>query len=72
MIRNAILTALHWDGDGPMPGQYLRSPRSAYLIIEVRRSRPGSKSFGRLVVERLRPHQIPKGAVVHRWEWAKR
>ena len=73
-IGLATLTVTHWDGDPPLPGQYIKSERgrTAFLIVEVRRSREGARSFGRFVCERQRADSLHPDAIVHPWVWSKR
>lgn len=74
MTGLATLTALHWGGDPPVPGQYLKAERgrTAFLIVEVvPPRRPCGYAF-RLLCERTSPANLPAGAVVHTWRWAAR
>lgn len=72
--KPCILTVLSWEGDGPLPGQYVKAPRgrTAYLIVEVRRPGPRAKHVARLVCERENPSRLRPDDVVHPWRWAGR
>lgn len=74
MRGDAMLNVLAWPGEGPMIGQYVMAKRgrTAYLILEIRLAKPGSKTYGRLRCERTSPARLPKDAVVHGWRWSKR
>jgi len=45
------LTALEWDGDLPMPGQYLKAARgrTAFMILDIRKPSAGAKYVARFV-----------------------
>lgn len=74
MIGACTLTVNDWHGPLPTPGTYMRtvSGRTAYEIVEFRPSREGSKALGRLKCRRVEPGEIPEGATVFEWQWAKR
>lgn len=64
----------HWHDELPEEGDFLRTTAgSCYLILEWRPARPGSKSLGTFVCERL-----PKDAVqfgepgVFGWQFSRR
>lgn len=69
-----MLTINSWCGPTPLPGFYLKSARgrTAYEILAFKRSGDGAKSYGRVRVRRLCPSEIPDGATVFEWRWAKR
>jgi len=68
------LTALEWDGDLPMPGQYLKAARgrTAFMILDIRKPSAGAKYVARFVCEREPVAALPADAVVYHWEWARR
>lgn len=68
------LTMNSWDGPLPGPGMFLRttSGRTAYEVVAFTPCRPGSKAVGRLRCRRTAPSEIPEGATVFDWQWAKR
>lgn len=72
MTDTCTLRISSWDGERPLPGQYLKADRgrTAYLILHLKPGR--NNQLGALFCERLRPDRIPSGAVVHRWVWDKR
>lgn len=73
-IGLATLTVTHWTGDAPLPGEYIKSERgrTAFLIVEVRRSREGARSWGRFICERQTAASLRPDAVVHPWVWSAR
>lgn len=68
------LTINSWHFAPPTPGIYLKSARgrTAYEVIEFKPCRPGSETYGRIKCRRLPPSEIPEGATVIEWCWAKR
>jgi hypothetical protein len=63
-----------WDGPLPVEGDFLRTPAgSCYRIVEFVRARPGSKSLGRLICERLERDAVQVGEPgVFKWTFAVR
>lgn len=74
MTGLATLTALHWDGPLPLPGHVVRTPagRTAYIVVEVIRAKPGLKHVAKFRCERMRIDRVPPGAVTYDWYWSKR
>lgn len=74
MIGQCSLTVLSWEGDLPLPGHYVKAQRgrTAFLIVEVKRARPGARHVARFICERERPDRLRPDAVVHPWWWAAR
>ena len=69
------LTA-RWVGEAPGVGEWLKTPlgRTAYEIVGVRQRKPTLEAPNTFVLTVLRhlPSEIPPGATVHAFEWAKR
>lgn len=74
MTGLATLTVLHWEGDLPVPGQYVKADRgrTAFLIVEVVKPKRPCRYVARFRCERHSPGGVPAGAVVHPWRWATR
>lgn len=74
MTALATLTVLHWEGDLPVPGQYVKAERgrTAFLIVEVVLPKRSCGYVARFRCERTSPASLPAGAVVHPWRWAAR
>lgn len=74
MTGLATLTVLHWEGDLPAPGQYVKAERgrTAFLIVEVVKPKRRCRYVARFRCERHSPGSLPAGAVVHPWRWAAR
>lgn len=76
-MRPCTLTAT-WYGEPPRLGHFLKSDRgrTAYEITALREVVPRSPAAGcrRFVLTCLRhaPGDVPAGATVHRWRWARR
>lgn len=71
---SCVLTAINWEGDLPVPGQYLRARhgRTAYLIVGVTPGPRHAKYRAKLACER-RPFDEPGPAdKVYGWEWSAR
>lgn len=62
-----------WEGPPPDIGDYLRSERGrfAYCIIGVHPSTFAKYNF-RFRVVRIKPDEVPVGAKIYTWSWAKR
>ena len=73
-MKPCILTALSWEGELPVPGQFLKAVRgrTAFLIIEVRPSPPGAKYVAKLVCERRSPATLHPSDKVFEWRWSSR
>lgn len=74
LVALCTLTINSWAGPIPTPGVYLKSVRgrTAYEIVTFSPARPGAASFGRVRCRRLPPSEIPEGATIFEWQWAKR
>lgn len=73
-MKPCVLTAVSWDGDLPLPGQWIRAPRgrTAYMILEVKRPTGSATYAAKLVCER-HPHSAPRFEdTVYGWQWTKR
>jgi hypothetical protein len=64
----------HWQGDLPLPGQFLKSARGkfAYLILEVLPAKPGYAMVGRVRCEKWSVEALTENDVVHEWVWSKK
>lgn len=73
-MRTVTLTVNHWDGDLPLPGEFLKAARgrTAYMVVMIKRLKPGSKAVAKLICERYPATALPADARVYGWEWAKR
>lgn len=73
-MKLAMLTVLHWAGELPLLGQYVKAERgrTAFLIVEILRPKKPCGYVARFRCERHSPVSLPKGAVVHGWQWSKR
>lgn len=68
------LTINSWSGPTPTPGIYLKSVRgrTVYEVVTFIPSRPEAAIYGRVRCRRLSPSELPEGASVFEWHWAKR
>lgn len=68
------LTATHWDGDLPLPGQYVKSVRgrTAFLIVEIKPAPASARYAAKFICERHRAERLGVQDVVHAWQWASR
>ena len=73
-MKPATLTVLHWDGELPLIGHFVKAERgrTAYRIIEIKRAKPGLRYVAKFICERENPKYLPHDAVVHGWLWSKR
>ena len=73
-MKSATLTVNSWEGDLPLPGEFVKSARgrTAFMILMVKPSRPGSKTVGKFICERYPASALPADARVHEWVWSKR
>lgn len=74
MAGLCTLTALHWTGELPTPGHYLKAERgrTAFLIVQVLRPKRACGYVARFRCERTRPADLPVNAMVHVWVWGGR
>lgn len=70
----ATLTVLHWSGEFPLPGHFVKSDRgrTAFYVIEVKRAPPGKKYVAKFICERTPVRRLHPQAIVHPWVWSKR
>lgn len=68
------LTVLHWEGEPLMLGHYLKAPRgrTAFLIVDIKRARPGLSYVAKVRCERHDPNTLGPDAIIHAWYWSKR
>lgn len=73
-MKTVTLTVYRWDDDLPLPGEFVKAPRgrTAFMVVAIKRSRPGSRAIAKLICERWPAGSLPRDARVHGWEWAKR
>lgn len=74
MSGNVTLTVNSWAGPLPTPGTYLKAPRgrTAYEVLAFLPARAGARTLGRLRCRRVVPSEVPEGATVFGWQWARR
>jgi hypothetical protein len=67
-----VLTVMHWDGDFPLPGEFVKSRqgRTAYMIVDVKICT--GRTVAKFICERYTAANLGDNAVVHEWCWAKR
>lgn len=69
------LTAVSWEGDLPMTGQYLKAKRgrTAFRIVAITelRKRP-ARHVAKFTCERHAASRLTSADVVHVWKWATR
>ena len=73
-MKQPKLTMTTWDGDRPLPGQYLmtKNGRTAYLVLDVIVAKAQQKFAFKVMVER-RPRDILRpDDVVHWFQWNRR
>jgi hypothetical protein len=68
------LTAVHWEGDLPLPGQYVKAARgrTAFMLVEIIKAKPGLRHVARFRCERRRAVDLTEADIVHAWEWSRR
>lgn len=73
-MKAPVLTVNHWDGDFPLPGEFIKSARgrTAFLILEVRKAKPGLRHVAKFVCERHPAATLQPDSRVHGWVWSKR
>lgn len=74
-MKLATLTAHSWEGDLPRFGDFIMAQRgrTAFRVVEIRVPlKPRARYVARFGCERVARGQLPAGAIVHAWEWAKR
>jgi hypothetical protein len=72
--RTIKLRVLWWAMRGtPVAPLFLRTKTGRlYLVVKVRKCRPGSKARYSFDACRIQQDEVPKGVKIHSWAWGKR